>query len=498
MLTSMVRPLVAARYKIIERNSVDPEETQRKVLKRLVGKASGTVWGKDYNYGGIKSYEDYIREVPVTDYPLLSPYVERIMKGEKNILWPGSLNKIIVTSGTTGEFCKYLPLSDDAMRDTHIKGPVDSAVFYLHNHPESRVLDRKSLILGGNYYDIPEYPAIKAGTISSHMLGSGTKLRDIISTPPKDIALIPDFQKKLETMSKMIVKEDISSLSGTTSWMLMLMKMVKEETGAETLFDIWPNMEVFFHGGLPMDPYRSAYEELFPSDAMSYCNIYNASEGFFAIQDDPADTAMRLMLDYGVFYEFKPVTDDGSDAPLIPVWEVEKGARYHMFVTTSSGLWRYPIGDVVRFTSVAPYRLVIDYRDTGVIDMAGERFTESYAQTALTVACGQTGARVLDYTVAPLCVDLNDNAHLQWLIEFEKAPEDLSRFEELLDEAVINTSHHYKEFRNGRLGSLQVIPARPDLFNDWLKSKGKFGGQNKVPRVRNSRDIFDEICAMNR
>jgi len=496
MLTKILRPVFEARYIQLEKHSKNTEDSQRRVLQRLVRGANGTLWGREHDFGKIKCYEDFVRAVPVTDYASIGPYVQRMMNGEKNILWGGNVNKFVITSGTSGEFSKYLPLSDAAMRDTHIKGGFDSVSLYLHSNPASRILDGKSLILGANFYDEPKFKGVEIGTISAQMIKNGGRFLERIRVPSMETALMADFQKKIEMMAKLVVKENITNISGIPPWILQLLKLIIAQNDRQTLLDIWPNMEVFFHGGVSMEPYRSVYKEIFPCESMQYRDVYNASEGFFAIQDDPFDTSMRLMIDYGVFYEFKSLEGSAASEKLIPLWEIELGHRYALHVSTSSGLWRYPVGDVVHFTGRDPYKLQIDGRVTGIINISAEKLTEETIQKALSSVCEQTGVRVLEYTVAPNYPTLSRMSGLLWLIEFENEPQDMALFESLLDQTLGRWSCDYKAVRNGRLGPLSIVNVRRGLFNDWLKANGRLGGQHKVPRVLDNRKTADELLAI--
>ena len=371
---------------------------------------------------------------------------------------------------------------------------------YLRNHPDSRLFDGRSLILGGSHSLNYNLPGSLVGDLSAILIENINPLANLVRVPKKQTALLSDFEVKRDRIAHECLHKNVTNISGVPSWMLSVLVRVMELSGKQHLEEVWPNLEVFFHGGISFTPYRKQYEQLITAPRMSYMETYNASEGFFGIQDDPADKSMLLMLDYDVFYEFIPMDEFGSDNPtVVPIEGVETGRNYAMLITTSCGLWRYLIGDTVEFTSTNPYKFVITGRTKYFINAFGEELIMDNAEKGLAYACEQTGAQVNEYTAAPVYMDRNAKCRHQWLIEFSKEPEDLQRFARLLDGKLqeINSDYEAKRFHDVTLQHLEIVKARPGLFNDWLKAKGKLGGQHKVPRLSNSRKNIDELLEMN-
>ena len=366
---------------------------------------------------------------------------------------------------------------------------------YLRNNPQSRMFDGKGLILGGSHAPNYNLKDSLVGDLSAILIENISPLVNLVRVPKKQTALLSDFEVKRERIAREAMNKNVTNLSGVPSWMLSVLTCMMEMTGKKHLEEVWPNIEVFFHGGVAFTPYRKQYEQLITSPRMHYMETYNASEGFFGIQDDPTDKSMLLMLDYGVFYEFIPM--DGGDP--VPLWSVEKGKNYAMVISTSCGLWRYEIGDTIQFTSINPYKFIISGRTKHFINAFGEELIVDNAENGLAYACEQTGTEVLEYTAAPVFMDVNAKCRHQWLIEFSKPPQDLKQFAALLDKHLqeINSDYEAKRYKNITLQPLEIIVARQNLFNDWLKLRGKLGGQHKVPRLSNSRDTIEQLLKMN-
>lgn len=470
------------------------------VLLNLTQKAQNTEWGKTHDFASIKSYEDFAFTSQVNTYEDLKHSIDRMRQGEKDVLWPGHVRWYAKSSGTTNDKSKFIPVSKDGLKDTHYAGGRDAVAWYLGNNPQSRIFDGKALILGGSH--APNYNIKKSlvGDLSAILIENVNPLVNMVRIPKKEIALLSDFEVKREKIAQAAIRENISNLSGVPSWMLSVMNRVLEITGKDNLSEVWPNLEMFFHGGVAFTPYREQYKRLIPSPNMHFMETYNASEGFFGLQDDPSDLSMSLMVDYGVFYEFIPMDEIENPNPqVLPLWGVETGKNYAMVISTSSGLWRYMIGDTVRFTSLNPYKFVITGRTKFFINAFGEELIVDNAEAGLAEACRQTGAEVLEYTAAPVFMDEDGKCRHQWLIEFAKVPEDMNAFAHILDETLqqVNSDYEAKRYKDITLQPLELVVARKGLFHDWLASKGKLGGQHKVPRLSNNRTHIEEMLKLN-
>ena len=499
-LTSIIRPIFTPRCHQLDHYAKEAEALQRDVLKRLLGKAAGTEWGRTYGYSKNLSYEDFARQTPLNTYEELKGFIDRMRHGEKDVLWPGRVKWYAKSSGTTNDKSKFIPVSYDNLHDTHYAGGTDAVVWYLRNNPKSRIFDGKALILGGSHSPNYNLPGSLVGDLSAILIENINPLVNLIRVPKKATALLSDFEIKRDRIAREAMKQNVTNLSGVPSWMLSVLNRVLELSGKQYLNEVWPNLEVFFHGGVAFTPYRGQYQRLITSPGMHYMETYNASEGFFGLQDDPKDAAMSLMIDYGVFYEFIPMDEFDKEAPsVVPLWGVETGRNYAMVITTSSGLWRYIIGDMIRFTEKHPYKFVISGRTKSFINAFGEELIVDNAEKGLAEACRRTGAEVLEYTAAPVFMDAEGKCRHQWVVEFNREPEDISDFARILDESLqqINSDYEAKRYKDITLQRLELIKARPGVFNDWLKQKGKLGGQHKVPRLSNNRDIIEQVLALN-
>ena len=421
-------------------------------------------------------------------------------QGEKDLLWPGVVKWYAKSSGTTNDKSKFIPVSKDGLKDTHYRGGTDAVVWYLRNNPQSRIFDGRALILGGSHAPNYNLKSSLVGDLSAILIENINPLVNLVRAPRKETALLSDFEIKRDRIAREAIHRNVTNLSGVPSWMLSVLNRVMEISGASVLQEVWPNLEVFFHGGVAFTPYREQYKRLITKSGMHYMETYNASEGFFGLQDDPADPAMSLMLDYGVFYEFIPMDQIESPNPeVVPLWGVETGRNYAILISTSSGLWRYMIGDTVSFTQKNPYKFVITGRTKFFINAFGEELIVDNAEKGLQAACKATGAQVLEYTAAPVYMDENGKCRHQWVIEFSNAPADLGQFAKILDRTLqqINSDYEAKRYKDITLQPLEIIVGRKGVFNDWLKSKGKLGGQHKVPRLSNKREHIEEIIALN-
>ena len=499
-LTKIAELVFLPRQKELERYDHEGVEMQHRVLRRLISRGWSSEDGRNHLLGNTLSYEDFARSVPLNTYEELKQDIDRMRHGEANVLWPGHVKWFAKSSGTTNDKSKFIPVSHEGLHHIHYAGGFDVVATYLRNHPDSRLFDGKSLILGGSHS--PNYNVANSlvGDLSAILIENINPLANLARVPKKQTALLSDFEVKRDRIAEECLRKNVTSLSGVPSWMLSVLVRVMELSGKERLEEVWPNLEVFFHGGIAFTPYRPQYEKLITKPSMRYMDTYNASEGFFGIQDDPADPSMLLMLDYDVFYEFIPMEEFGQDHPtIVPLEGVEVGRNYAMVITTSCGLWRYLIGDTIRFTSTNPYKFIITGRTKCFINAFGEELIVENAENGLAYACRQTGAEVREYTAAPVFMDSNAKCGHQWLIEFSKEPADLKLFASLLDQKLqeINSDYEAKRFHDITLQHLEIVKARPELFNDWLKQNGKLGGQHKVPRLSNSRKNIDELLLLN-
>lgn len=499
-LTHIIRPILLQRLKKLDAYANKAQDIQMHVLQRLLQKAGNTEWGIKHNYAHIKSYEQFTAHTPVNTYEELKGYIDRMRQGEKDVLWPGQVKWYAKSSGTTNDKSKFIPVSKDGLKDTHYAGGTDAVVWYLRNNPKSRLFDGRALILGGSHAPNYNLKDSLVGDLSAILIENINPLVNLVRVPQKSTALLSDFEIKRDRIAHEALHKNVTNISGVPSWMLSVLNRVLEISGAEHLQDVWPNLEVFFHGGVAFTPYREQYRRIITKPDMNYMETYNASEGFFGLQDLPTDPAMSLMLDYGVFYEFIPMDEFENENPtVLPLWDIEVGKNYAILISTSSGLWRYMIGDTIRFTQKDPYKFIITGRTKFFINAFGEELIVDNAEKGLAEACRMTGAEVLEYTAAPVFMDENGKCRHQWLIEFSKKPEDTNRFAQLLDEALqkINSDYEAKRYKDITLQSLEIIEARKGVFNDWLKSKGKLGGQHKVPRLSNKREYIEQILEMN-
>ena len=495
-LTSIVRNAFLSRQKELERHDNEAEELQAVVLKYLLANGRHTAYGRQHGMGGMNGYEDFAAGVPLNTYEELKAGIDRMRHGEANVLWPGVVKWYAKSSGTTNDKSKFIPVSHDGLKNLHYKGGTDAVALYLRNNPKSRMFDGKGLILGGSHS--PNYNLRNSivGDLSAILIENINPLANLVRVPKKQTALLSDFEVKRDRIAHETLHKNITNLSGVPSWMLSVLTRVMELSGKQHLQEVWPNIEVFFHGGVAFTPYRKQYEQLITTPHMHYMETYNASEGFFGLQSDPTDPSMLLMLDYGVFYEFIPMDEfDNPHPTVVPLTGVQVGVNYAMVITTSCGLWRYIIGDTVKFTSTNPYKFVITGRTKSFINAFGEELIVDNAEQGLAYACQKTGAEVLEYSAAPVFMDGNAKCRHQWLIEFSRQPDNLQAFAQALDSKLqqLNSDYEAKRYKDITLQHLEVIQARAGLFNDWLKSRGKLGGQHKVPRLSNSRTTMEQL-----
>ena len=498
-ITKLVRPFFSSRLRAIDSYTSQAEAVQHKVFRHLIREAASTEWGREYDYEHIKSYQDFQR-VPIQTYEEIKGYVNRMRQGEKDVLWPGKVNWYAKSSGTTNDKSKFIPVSKAGLHNIHYAGGRDAVALYLAQNPHSRIFSGKGLILGGSHDPDCYVKNSSASDLSAILIEHINPLVNFYRIPEKKIALLNDFEKKREQIARSAMNARVTNISGVPSWMLAVLKRILELKGTDNLTEVWPDLEVFFHGGVAFTPYSAQYKQLIPSDRMHYLETYNASEGFFGLQNDWTDPAMLLMIDYDVFYEFIPMDEWGKEQPTpVPLSGVETNQNYAMVISTACGLWRYMIGDTVKFTSKDPYKFIISGRTKHYINAFGEELMIDNAEKGLAAACAETGAQVSEYTAAPVFMDADAKCRHQWLIEFAVRPDSVARFGEVLDRALqeINSDYEAKRYKNMTLQPPEIMVARQGLFHDWLKAKGKLGGQHKVPRLSNSREYMDEIITMN-
>ena len=499
-LTKTVLPFFRYRLKQIESHVMHADAVQQKQLSRLIDVSKQTEWGKKYDYKSIRNYETFQERIPIQQYDDVKPYVERMLQGEQGLIWPTPVKWFAKSSGTTNDKSKYLPVSKEILWRCHYKGGFDAVALYLGNNPSSNFFGRKGLILGGSHKPVALNQHAHCGDLSAVLLQQLNPLVNLVRVPPKRIILMDEWESKIKAIVENTWNKDLNSISGVPSWMLVLIKALLERTGKESLTEVWPNLEVFFHGGISFSPYRAQYKALIPSDKMHYVETYNASEGFFGIQSDLNDPSMLLTLDYGIFYEFIPMSEIEREQPtVLPLEAVATGVNYAMVITTCGGLWRYLIGDTIRFTSTNPYKFIITGRTKHFINAFGEELMVDNADKGMARACELTGAKVKEYTAAPQFMLNAAQGKHQWFIEFEKMPSSLSEFARILDSTLQqhNSDYEAKRYRGMSLLPPEIIPAREGVFYEWLKEKGKLGGQHKIPRLSNQRTHIDQLLQLN-
>jgi len=475
-----------------------PIDVQEELLMRLIATAKETQFGEIHGFSYLETYQDFTKNVPIQQYESIEPLIEKCRKGEQNIFWKTDIKWFAKSSGTTNSKSKFIPVSDEALEGCHMKAGKDMLCLYINNNPETQLFIGKSLRLGGSatvYEDNDSY----FGDLSAIIIENMPFWADFSSAPSQEIALMGEWQTKMEAIINETINENITSLAGVPSWMLILLHKVLEKTGKSNILEVWPNLEVYFHGGVNFNPYREAYKKLIPKKDFRYYETYNASEGFFAIQDRNNSEELLLMLDYGIFYEFIPMkTFDGENSIAIPLSDVKKGVNYAIVITTNSGLWRYLIGDTIKFTSLKPYRIKITGRTKHFINVFGEELIIENTEDALKLACTKTNASITDYTVAPIFMNETEKGGHEWIIEFSKPPSNIAYFTELLDNALksINSDYEAKRYKNMTLGLPKVHQAKQGLFYNWLKQKGKLGGQHKIQRLSNSRKLLEELLVI--
>ena len=475
-----------------------PALAQRNVLQHLITQAQYTEFGRKYSFSKLFTVKDFKKRVPIHEYDDIKPYISRMMKGEENILWNTPINWFAKSSGTTSDKSKFIPISDESLKDIHFKASKDVLTNYYKNFPDSDLLTGKSLVVGGSHQVSTLYEDIQYGDLSAVLMQNTPFWGHWIRTPELSIALLDEWESKIEKLAQSTIHENVTSLAGVPTWTIILIKRILEISGKKTLKEVWPNLELYIHGGVSFTPYREQLDHLIGTP-INYLETYNASEGFFAAQNMPDDEGMLLFMDHGIFYEFLPAEEYKKTNPkTIGLKHVELGKNYALVISTNGGLWRYLIGDTIQFTSLRPYKIKVTGRLKHYMNAFGEEVIVDNADNAIAVASAKTGAIVNDYTAAPVFFSENENGAHEWLIEFENAPDDLHAFTFELDEALkaINSDYEAKRYKNIALRLPIVHSLKKGSFNKWLKTKGKLGGQHKVPRLSNERKMIEEILTM--
>ncbi|SOD20521.1 GH3 auxin-responsive promoter family protein [Pedobacter xixiisoli] len=476
-----------------------PLDVQDEWLHTLISSAENTEWGKRYDYKSILTVQQFKERVPIQNYDTLKPYIERMLQGEQNILWPSEIKWFAKSSGTTSDRSKFIPVSEEALEECHFKGGKDMLSIYCNNRPNAQMFTGKGLVLGGSHQINQLCEDIHFGDLSAVLIKNLPVWAEYYRTPNMSIALMDNYEEKIDRMAEATIKENVTNISGVPTWTIVLAKKVMEITGTKNLLEVWPNLEAYFHGAVNFAPYRAQFKELIPSPDMYYLETYNASEGFFGIQDQSYSEELLLMLDYGIYYEFLPIEHlDDENPKTLSLDQVELNKNYAIIISTNAGLWRYLIGDTVQFTSINPFRIKITGRTKHFINAFGEEVIIDNAENALTKACAATNAKIKDYTACPIYFSGEEAGGHEWIIEFEQQPTDFEQFVDVMDDTLreVNSDYDAKRFKDMALKRPTVHNAPKDTFYKWLKEKGKLGGQHKVPRLANNREYVDDILKL--
>jgi hypothetical protein len=501
LINTVISWLMKQRIHQIELFIKYPHEVQLEWFRKLISAAKATEWGRRYDYAGICSPDEFRNRVPLNDYDTLKPLIERLRNGEKNILWPSEIKWFAKSSGTTSDKSKFIPVSQEALEECHLKGGKDLLSIYCNNHPETNLFGGKSIAMGGSHQiiEVGNESYYYQGDLSAILIANLPFWAELRRTPDLSIALMGEWENKIEEMARATIPHNVTSISGVPSWTLLLFRKILEKTGKANLLEVWPNFELFMHGGMNFTPYAEQYRQILPSHQVTFLETYNASEGFFAIRDRDKAHDMLLMLDYGIWYEFIPMDRfQEENPPTVTLEQVRMAVNYAMVISTNAGLWRYVIGDTVMFTSLNPYRIRITGRTRTFINAFGEELIVDNAEKAISIACSRCNAVISDYTAGPVFLSGKLKGAHEWLIEFEQPPADLAFFTNILDNALkaLNSDYEAKRYHDMLLQEPVVRIMPKDTFYNWLKSKGKLGGQNKVPRLSDDRKYIEEILSM--
>ncbi|WP_235298566.1 GH3 auxin-responsive promoter family protein [Portibacter marinus] len=496
VFNKIISTYLERRYQSVQHFMEHPIQTQLRTFNYLIGKASNTEWGKKHQYSSINSRIEFRNKVPLNEYDDLEPYILRMMNGSFNILWPGFVNWYAKSSGTTSSKSKFIPVPKENLRGCHIKGSWDVVTLLYKGRSDARVFERKNLVMGGSLSNYEKNHMTTYGDISAIMLYNMPLIGRPFYTPDFRTALLPNWDEKIEKMVQICSKEEVTMFGGVPSWTIVLFRKILEATGKDNILEVWPEVQAYVHGGVGFEPYRSTFEQFIPSDDFTYLEVYNASEGYFAIQNDLKSKDLLLLLDNGIYYEFLPMSEfEQEDARTITLEEVELDVNYAMVISTNAGLWRYMTGDTVKFTSLQPYKIKITGRTKHFINAFGEEVMVSNTDKALAMTCKEFDVEIADYTVAPIYFSEGTKGGHQWLIEFEKNPDNLTDFSEHLDLNLqkVNSDYEAKRYKSMALENLTIEALPRHTFYKWMEKRGKLGGQNKVPRLSNNRKYVDDI-----
>ena len=500
ILNSIVTWVMKKRIHQIELFMKHPHDVQHEIFDYLIEEAKNTEFGKKHKFKDINSYSDFVKQVPLHTYEELYPYIKRLMEGEQDILWPSEIKWFAKSSGTTGARSKFIPVSPEALEDCHFKGGKDLISLYVNNFPDTRLFSGKGLGIGGSHQvnELDPHADSYYGDVSAVIMKNLPLWAQFIRTPKLEIALMEKWEEKIEELAKVTIDENVTSLSGVPTWTVLLLQRILEITGKNDIKEVWPNLEAFFHGAVAFTPYQALFDKVI-KPPMNYVEIYNASEGFFGIQDQTDNKEMLLMLDYGIFYEFIPLEDIEKENPrTLTLDQVEKDKVYSLVISTNAGLWRYQIGDTIKFTSINPYRIKISGRTKHFINAFGEEVMVDNAEQAISFACKETGSIIDNFTSAPVYLDKGKRGGHEWVIEFIQPPADHDKFVHLLDQKLREVNSDYDAKRQGDLAL--VLPVvhmvKEKTFYNWMKKRNKLGGQNKVPRLANDRKYIDDLLEM--
>lgn len=497
LLTKIINLYFSDRLREIDYFRRNPAEVQERQLQYLLGKGRKTEFGHDSGMDSVKNAEQFADRIPLLDYEATSEFIDRMRRGQRYVLWPEDAKWFAKSSGTTGSKSKFIPVTMEGLRKSHMRGPKDIMALYCSLFPESKVVYGKMLTLGGSKKIEREGDNMLSGDLSAILIENTPAIANILRIPDKKTALISDFDEKVRKIAEQSTKQDVRSFSGVPSWNLVMLNKVLEYTGKNNVLELWPDMELFVHGGMDFRPYEAQYHRIIPSSKMRYMETYNASEGFFAIAEQPGRSDMLLMLDYGTYYEFLPVEQLANPSAVVPLEGVRTGVNYAMIITTCNGLWRYMIGDTVQFVSTNPYTIKITGRTKHYINAFGEEIVIDNAETAIHFACLTTGADVAEYTAAPVYMEGREKGAHQWLVEFRREPDSMDEFVSALDKGLqnVNSDYEAKRFKSTTLQAPRVTALPVGTFEGWLRSQGKVGGQNKVPRLFNNRTYVEQLEA---
>lgn len=496
IISPAIKSILKLRQSAIDNFMLNPVDTQHQVFNNLLGTAQFTEYGKKFGFERINGIADFKKTVPISDYDLLKPYIERMMAGEQNILWPSEINWFAKSSGTTSDKSKFIPVSKESLDDNHYKAGKDVPALYFKNYPESRLMSGKCLVIGGSHQVNQMAADSFYGDLSAVMIQNMPMMGQILKTPDVSIALLDEWEDKIEQIARATMRENVTFIAGVPTWTIVLIKRIFELAGTDNLLDVWPNLELYLHGGVSFKPYREQFKRYIPAPGMHYLETYNASEGFFAAQDDPNDEGMLLLLNHGIYYEFMPMEEYGKDNPeTLSLKEVSLNTNYALIITTNGGLWRYMVGDTVQFTSLKPFRIKVSGRLKHFINAFGEEVIVDNSDFAIAEACRITGADVADYSAAPVYMTGDTNGAHEWIIEFEDLPCQLDNFITAMDEALqkVNSDYEAKRYKDIALRRPIVHRMPAGGFKNWLRDKGKLGGQHKVPRLSNDRKWIEEM-----